>query len=582
MAMNKAIAFLLAFFACCCRQAWADEGEAFVSNVDVAIVADGAQVCEGFDVGYASDAQSPAVVVIDGTEAVRVSDVGSFAWQPKTAGVHSLVHSVGDVLLAMSCVVTKSGSESASSDGSGSGDGDEATASASGVNVMIVADGAHVGEGFDVGYASDAQDPVVVAIDGTEAVRILDVGSFAWQPKTAGVHSLVHSVGDVLLAMSCVVTKSVPESASSEDAESDDADEAMASTSNVDVTIIADGAHVNEGFMVGYAPTTADRASVMIDGQEVVRSSFCGSFAWQTDTEGVHSLVHSVGDIVLAMRCVVVNGGVVATADEQSDAEASVSIEVLEEGGVIDGTGNGMAIGYAPDGNQNAVVTINGDVFVDARESGMKQWRPQGRGRQSFVHTVGDISLLTTYVVASWMPEDPVPDALTDADVAAALGEMKDAGLVARLRNVALYQKYRDWIGNTRVAGTDLEDASVLAKRQAIKSAPYSWLAYALDLDYDAAVKLAPKQGDLVIATFANDSLLTVLLDGVSVGANATAENLAEAFVVEGATTLDDAAFSSSSVNATFAPTIDGRVSIAIKPTDATTRTFFIRVRLMP
>jgi hypothetical protein len=52
--------------------------------------------------------------------------------------------------------------------------------------------------------------------------------------------------------------------------------------------------------------------------------------------------------------------------------------------------------------------------------------------------------------------------------------------------------------------------------------------------------------------------------------------------VVEGATTLDDASFSSSSVNATFAPTTDGRVSIAIEPTDAMTRTFFSRVRLMP
>ena len=79
----------------------------------------------------------------------------------------------------------------------------------------------------------------------------------------------------------------------------------------------------------------------------------------------------------------------------------------------------------------------------------------------------------------------------------------------------------------------------------------------------------------------ASRTLLPVWQDYV-VGAftvtQATVANLAEAFVVEGATSLGDAAFSSSSVTATFSPTSDGKVSISIKPIDATASTFFIRV----
>ena len=148
--------------------------------------------------------------------------------------------------------------------------------------------------------------------------------------------------------------------------------------------------------------------------------------------------------------------------------------------------------------------------------------------------------------------------------------------LKEKLTSAAKYTAYRAWVDG--VAGTDLSDAAVVAKRQAIKDASHAWLGYALDLGYDAAIALAPKQGDLVIATFENASTLTVALDGISVGANATVANLAEAFVVEGATSLGDAAFSSSSVTATFALTTDGKVSISIKPTDATASTFFIRV----
>ncbi len=200
--------------------------------------------------------------------------------------------------------------------------------------------------------------------------------------------------------------------------------------------------------------------------------------------------------------------------------------------------------------------------------------------------------------VATWHGEavDPFPEIAADAsasDVAAALEGVADARLKEKITTATQYASYRAWVGG--VAGTDSADEAVIGKRQAIKDAAHAWLGYALDLDYDAAVALDPKQGDLVIATFAvgggaaNGSTstgswtLTVSLGDISVGKNATAENLAEAFQIEGATTLGGAtAFSSSSVTATFAPTSDGKVSVAVKPSDATASTFFIRVKLTP
>ena len=235
------------------------------------------------------------------------------------------------------------------------------------------------------------------------------------------------------------------------------------------------------------------------------------------------------------------------------------------------------------------------DLFIDSMAS-------TGESVRAANITIGNQVL--RIVQGDDVAVDPVPEVAADASqeiVAAALDGAADARLAENLTTAAKYTAYRAWVDG--VAGTDLSDAAVVAKRQAIKDATHAWLAYALDLCYDSTVALAPKQGDLVVATFVNGVVaggtatlpsggaatsagdawtLTVALDGVSVGANATAANLAEAFQIEGAMSLDDAAFSSSSVTATFSPTSDGKVSIMIRPADATAQTFFVRVKLMP
>ena len=285
-----------------------------------------------------------------------------------------------------------------------------------------------------------------------------------------------------------------------------------------------------------------------------------------------------------------------------SSSVSNVKVSVIADGGDIAGR---TLLSYVPRGSTNAIVTVDGVKVVDSAQSGVISWYPRAVGKHALVHTVGDVSLAATYNVTEVVAvSDPVPAVAEDATqetVAAALDGTKDGRLAEKVTTAAKYAAYRTWVDG--VAGTDLADAAVVAKRQAIKDAAHAWLGYALDLGYDAAIALAPKQGDLVIATFENGAVaggtatlpsggaavsaggswtMTVALNGVSVGANATAANLAEAFVVEGATSLGDAAFSSSSVTATFAPTGDGKVSITIKPTDATASTFFIRVKLMP
>ena len=295
---------------------------------------------------------------------------------------------------------------------------------------------------------------------------------------------------------------------------------------------------------------------------------------------------------------VVIEGTSAEEAFSVSASASNVKVSVIADGGDIAGR---TALSYAPHGSTNVVVMVDGVKVVDSAQPGTFSWSLRTVGEHTLVHAVGDVSLAATYNVTEVAILDPVPAIAADGDVAAALDGASDARLAEKITTATKYTAYRTWVDG--VAGTDLEDTAVIAKRQTIKDAAHAWLGYALDLGYDATLALAPKQGDLTIATFENGAVaggtatlpsggaavsaggswtLTVAIDGISVGANATAVNLAEAIVVEGATTLGDAAFSSSSVTATFSPTTDGKVSISIKPTDATASTFFIRVKLTP
>ncbi len=80
---------------------------------------------------------------------------------------------------------------------------------------------------------------------------------------------------------------------------------------------------------------------------------------------------------------------------------ASVEIELaglIADGSEIDGA---ITIGYAPHGTTNAVVTINGEKFIEASEAGSQSWTPTKGGEYKLVHAVGDVALEAAYTVVS-------------------------------------------------------------------------------------------------------------------------------------------------------------------------------------
>ncbi len=173
--------------------------------------------------------------------------------------------------------------------------------------------------------------------------------------------------------------------------------------------------------------------------------------------------------------------------------------------------------------------------------------------------------------------DDPVPEVTSESDITVALQGSADARLAENVKTMAAYNAYRTWVN--RVAGANK------TCRAAITNAPNAYLAYALDLGYDEAIKLAPKAGDLAIASLERDDgegmswSMTFSLAGATVGANAMAAHLSSLFTVEGATTLSDAAFASSHVvKQTFAPQ-DGKVKVTFAPADPAATVFFLRIR---
>ena len=75
------------------------------------------------------------------------------------------------------------------------------------------------------------------------------------------------------------------------------------------------------------------------------------------------------------------------------------------------------------------------------------------------------------------------------------------------------------------------------------------------------------------------DFALTFSLSGVSIGENATAANLAEVFGVEGATELNESAFSFDGLSFNLQRTDNGKARATVVP-DGAPPAFFLRVKV--
>ena len=73
---------------------------------------------------------------------------------------------------------------------------------------------------------------------------------------------------------------------------------------------------------------------------------------------------------------------------------------------------------------------------------------------------------------------------------------------------------------------------------------------------------------------------LSVSVNGITVGDNATAANLEKVFGVEGAGSLDESEFKAENVDIEFGKPEGGKVKIKATPKDPTAKQFFMRVRM--
>ena len=204
---------------------------------------------------------------------------------------------------------------------------------------------------------------------------------------------------------------------------------------------------------------------------------------------------------------------------------------------------------------------------------------------------IGSSQSVTVYVSTKWtLPKtwagknvqyyDPIPaiGSAVAKNLNEALYDAEDERLKSSITTEAQYNNFRSWANG--VVGT-----SDMAQRQTVKDSSFSWLSYALDADL--LITKAPVQGEVNIGRFVPNTDeekafdLDVAIDGITVGASATAANLAEVFTVEGSTS-PDGTFSSDDVEVSFGTPSNGKVKCTARPKDATTPSFFMRVKMNP
>ena len=175
---------------------------------------------------------------------------------------------------------------------------------------------------------------------------------------------------------------------------------------------------------------------------------------------------------------------------------------------------------------------------------------------------------------------DPIPviGSAVAKNLKEALYDAEDEQLKSIITTEAQYNNFRAWANG--VVGT-----SDMAQRQMVKDSSFAWLSYALDLD--SLITKAPVQGEVSIGRFTPNADeakafdLDVAIDGISIGANATAANLAEVFNVEGSTS-PNGTYSSNDVEVSFGTPSEGKVKCTARPKDTTKTSFFMRVKMNP
>lgn len=172
---------------------------------------------------------------------------------------------------------------------------------------------------------------------------------------------------------------------------------------------------------------------------------------------------------------------------------------------------------------------------------------------------------------AHWVdPVPELPDNPTNADVDNALEDATDYMLSDKITTVAAYTAYRQWIIDKSLS------------HKLARSSPNAWLSYALDASELMAKATPLASEDITIGSFTPSCELAGSFDFVveiaetEIGEEA---NLTEVFGVEGATELNEAAFSSDGLTVTLQRTADGKAKATVTP-DGMPSAFFLRMKV--
>ena len=260
----------------------------------------------------------------------------------------------------------------------------------------------------------------------------------------------------------------------------------------------------------------------------------------------------------------------------------------------LDGTNATLRIIYDPswENAHTATVSVNGEALGSYESSGNIGYAFTAYGEYrltlTFKNAYGELigePLTASFVIRC----DPIPELsglATTTDVMNALTGSADRDrLIANVTNVMQYAAYRAW-------ALSITNGTVTA--QMVKDSAQAWLSYALGAD--ALIGKEITSNDVHIVFFdvegggAIRSLcpigftLEVAIDGVNIGGGLVAEemlneNLKKVLCVEGATELNESAFSSEGLSFTFQRTTDGKAKATVTPVSSPP-SFFLRVKV--
>ena len=168
--------------------------------------------------------------------------------------------------------------------------------------------------------------------------------------------------------------------------------------------------------------------------------------------------------------------------------------------------------------------------------------------------------------------QEIIPELSETADgeqVKAALSGSVDLVLVENITDAATYNAYREWAMKIGAAE--------------VKASQFAWASFATD----SAALLAkmPTDEDLKVEEFkpsptAGSFDFTVSVKDVKIGDKASVENLKKLFGLEGAESLDTAAFSSENVSLDFKEPQDGKLKFSATPAVDNAKSFFMKAKV--